>query len=210
MAPLHPFIPIPGVLRVALSGNQAGRPFANVFHCQYSGTVPTAAQLADYADTWFGSAVGALAAIAHETVTYAEVQVTDLSSITAAQVTSGIASPGLLTGVPIPSNACALVNYNSSFRYRGGHPRTYYVAGDQASLLTVNSWTTAFVTAITTAAGDVTGSFPVGGEGGFIPGEQCAISYKSADLYRVVPLIMPIAHLLVSPGIATQRRRMRK
>lgn len=210
MPVLHPFIPIPGVLRVALEGNQAGRPFANVFHSQYTGGPPTADELGTWASTWYASVTAALAVIAHTTVTYESVTATDLSGITAAQVTESEPIAGALAGNTIPSNAAALVNYNSSFRYRGGHPRTYYVAGNQAALLTANTWTDAFVSAINDAAGLVTGSFPVGGSGGFVAGNQCAISYISADVHRVTPVIMPISTLAVSTGIATMRRRMRK
>lgn len=209
MAPVHPFIPIPGVIRVALEGAQAGRPFANVFHAQYTGGPPTAGQLGDWAGTWYTAVTGVLAAIAHTTVTYEQVQVTDLSAITAAQVISASSVPGALAGDTIPSNSCGLVNYNSSFRYRGGHPRTYYVCGVQASMLNANTWTTGFQGNLQDAAESVTSNFALS-EGGFVVTQQCAVSYISADVHRVTPVIMPIGIVTASAGIATMRRRMRK
>lgn len=210
MAPLHPFLPVPGVIRTVLEGTQAGRPWCNVYHSQYTGGPPTADELATWLATWETAVVGVLAPIAHTTVTYTGAQATDLSSISAAQVAVGDSTAGTLAGDTIPSNSCALVNYNSSFRYRGGHPRTYLVAGNQSSLLNPNTWTDAFHTFLTTAAADVFGSFAEGGSGGFVPGQQCAVSYWSADVRRTTPLVMPIATLSVSSGLATQRRRMRK
>lgn len=209
MAPLHPFIPIPGVIRVALEGDQAGRPFANVFHAMYTGGPPTATQLAAWAGTWYTGVTATLAGIAHTTVTYEQVQVTDLSAITAAQVIQAASVPGGLAGDTIPSNSCGLVNYNSSFRYRGGHPRTYYVCGVQASLLTANTWTTAFQGNLSDAAQSVTDAFALA-EGGFVVTQQCAVSYISADVHRVTPVVMPITTVTASAGIATMRRRMRK
>lgn len=210
MAPLHPFIPVPGVVRVALEGTQAGRPFANVFHVQYTGGPPSATVLADYGTEWYNTVTGDLGSIAGATVTYEDAVLTDLSSIAGAQVTVGSTLVGSLAGDVIPANSAALANYNSSFRYRGGHPRTYYVAGTQDSLLNPNTWSDAFVTSVTTVAEAVTAAFGSGGEGGFVPIGQCAVSYISADVHRAVPVVMPITRVVVSSGIATMRRRMRK
>jgi hypothetical protein len=217
MPALHPFIPVPGVIRLALEGVVGGRPFANVFHATYTGGPPTAPVLLDYADTWYDTVTAALAAIAGTSVTYSQVVATDLSSLTGAEVIGGAPVPGGLAGTIIPSNAAVLINYNSSFRYRGGHPRTYLIGGVELSLQTVNEWTDAFVTSCGAAMGTIQGAFAAGGEGGFVPTGQCAVSYRQAgepvtapDGYRLVPLVMPISTYHVSPGVATMRRRMRK
>lgn len=209
MPPLHPFIPVPGALRISLEGTQDGRPWANVFHAFYTGGPPTASNLHDYLSTWYGTAVGELAPLAQGSVLYTGAVATDLSSLTGAQVEVTGPTSGTNPGDLIPSNAAALVNYNSSFRYRGGHPRTYYVAGTQNELLDSNTWAPTFVTAVTTAAANVTAAFEVGATG-FVVQTQGAISYYSGGVARVVPLKMPISTLSVSFGIATQRRRMRK
>lgn len=209
MPALHPFIAVPGVIRISLEGNQDGRPWANVFHARYTGGPPTAANLSTYLSTWYGSAVGALAPQADTATQYTGATATDLSSLTGAQVEVSAPFAGTSGGDLLPSNIAILVNYNSSFRYRGGHPRTYYVGGTQADLANSNTWTSGFVTAATSAAAIVTAAFEVGGVG-FVPTGQCAVSYKTADDYRVTPLVMPISTLSVSAGVATQRRRMRK
>jgi hypothetical protein len=212
MPPLHPFLPVPGVVRLALEGNQAGRPFANIFHVQYTGAAPTAANLDTWAGTWYTSVTGTLAAQAHTTATYTSVTATDLSSITGAQVTAGGPAPGALAGDTIPSNSAGLINWNSSFRYRGGHPRTYLVAGVQTSLLNPNTWTDGFTGNLNDCADSIRAAAATPGTG-FDATGPCAVSYRQAsapDGYRLVPLVMPIATGVASSGIATMRRRMRK
>lgn len=209
MPPLHPFIPVPGAIRISLEGDQAGRPWANVFHAFYTGGPPSATNLHDWLNTWYGTAVSELAPLAGDAVHYDSAVATDLSSLTAAQVEVAGTFTGSRTGDVISSNAAVLVNYNSSFRYRGGHPRSYYVGGVQADLDTPNTWSPGFVTAAAAAAGNVTAAFEVGATG-FVVTTQGAISYWSGGVARTVPLKMPISTLAVSNGVATQRRRMRK
>lgn len=210
MAPLHPFIPVPGAIRIALEGNQAGRPFANVFHAQYSGAAPTDEQLNEYGGVLYENIAGEFASLANQTATYEQMVLTDLSSISGAQTTLGVATPGGLTGDPIPSNSALLLNYNSSFRYRGGHPRSYVVAGDVTSINTPNQWTDAFLTLAGSAALTVHVAFANAAGSGLAMIGQCAVSYRTLDAYRVTPLIMPIGSVSVNPGIASMRRRMRK
>jgi hypothetical protein len=210
MPPLHPFIPVPGVARIALEGNQAGRPFANIFHVQYTGAAPTAPNLLTWVDVWFESVTGTLAGVAHTTATYTGATITDLSSLTGAQVSTAASPvPGGLAGDTIPSNSAGLINYNSSFRYRGGHPRSYLVAGVQTSLLNPNTWTDAFTGNLNDCSDSIRAAAAVPGTG-FDATGPCAVSYRSADAYRVTPLVMPIATGVASSGIATMRRRMRK
>jgi hypothetical protein len=209
MPPVHPFIPVPGVVRLALEGTQAGRPFANIFHVEYTGGPPTAPNLHTWAGSWYAAASAALASLAGVEATYEDVVATDLSSITGAQVTAGSAVPGTMDGGLIPANSAMLINFNSSFRYRGGHPRAYLVAGDRTVVDTANQWDSAFVTTANASWGSVATAFTAAGTG-FTPTSQCAVSYRSADAYRVVPLIMPIATYAANAGIATMRRRMRK
>lgn len=180
-----------------------------MFHAFYTGGPPSADNLHTYLNTWYGTAVGALAPLACTSVHYTHAVATDLSSLSGAQVEVSAPFSGTNSGDSNPSNSCILVNYNSSFRYRGGHPRTYYCGGAQGDMVDTNTWTGAFVAAAATAAGTVTAAFEVGATG-FVVTTQGAISYESGGVPRTVPLKMPISTLSVSTGIATQRRRMRK
>jgi hypothetical protein len=198
LPPLHPFIPVPGAVRVSLEGIQAGRPWANVFHVQYSGAPPYAASAT------------ALSNIQTSDSTILQVVGTDLSSVSGQQVTVGAPIVGLLTTAIIPANSAVLINFNSSFRYRGGHPRAYLVGGVQDSTDTPNTWLPGFVDAVNSAYASVFEAFSAGALEGFTPLGQCAVSYKTADAYRTAPLIMPITTYQVNSGIATMRRRMRK
>jgi hypothetical protein len=208
---VHPFVPVPGVIRLALEGVQNGRPFANVFHVQYTSAPPTAFELEAWVAAWVTDVMGAMQSNMSEEASWNNVVATDLSSISAAQINVPQDVPGLLTGVPIPQNACALINYNSSFRYRGGHPRSYVVAGVQASIATPTTWSSPFITDLQTAASAVLDSFDRT-VGTLVCTNQCAVSYRLANAWRTVPpyVIMPIDLATASPGIATMRRRMRK
>jgi hypothetical protein len=210
MPPLHPFLPVPGVIRVSLEGTQAGRPFANVFHQQYSGDIPASDALFTWVSGWWSQVTTALSNVMHENASFVQAVATDLSSITGAQTAAGGSVAGLLTTAPIPANSAVLVNYNSSFRYRGGHPRSYIVGGVQASMLNPNQWTSGFVASFETAFDSVFAAFSAGELDGTDYTNQCAVSYRLDDAYRTDPLVMPIAVYNVSSGIASMRRRMRK
>jgi hypothetical protein len=210
LPPLHPFIPVPGAVRVSLEGIQAGRPWANVFHVQYSGAPPSNDVLASWCTNWYAASATALSNIQTSDSTILQVVGTDLSSVSGQQVTVGAPIVGLLTTAIIPANSAVLINFNSSFRYRGGHPRAYLVGGVQDSTDTPNTWLPGFVDAVNSAYASVFEAFSAGALEGFTPLGQCAVSYKTADAYRTAPLIMPITTYQVNSGIATMRRRMRK
>jgi hypothetical protein len=209
MPPIVPLEPVPGVVKINLAGSSSVRNWENVFHAQYSGSPPTAAAL-DSAALDLGAVFAAeLAPQMPADGTIETVTITDLSSSSGAQAIFNVGTPGSNVGAIIPASAAFLVNYNSSFRYRGGHPRTYYFVGVQADLLNQSTWTPTFVDAMQAAASAV--HTALGSTAGGLPlTSQCAVSYVTAGSRRLVPVIMPITTATATNGVATQRRRLRK
>lgn len=207
MAPLPA---VPGVVRVTLQGTSSLRNWANVFHVQYAGTIPPAATLVTYAGTLQALWAENLLPLLDESTSTTQIVITDLSSNTGAQVEDAFPAPGTRTGALLPASVAALVNYNSSFRYRGGHPRTYWFVGVETDLLNQSTWTDDFTTDVQNLASATADGFVAGPIDGTTFNNQCAVSYRTADAPRVVPIVMPISTVTASSGIASQRRRMRR
>jgi hypothetical protein len=206
MAPLPA---VPGAVRYVVEGTNGSRNWANVFHVQYTGDPPSIDSLNALSGP-VDTAYSALATYMHEATTIVQSVATDLSSDTGNQVVNIINAVGALTAAPLPSSAAFRVNYNSSFRYRGGHPRSYYIVGDTASLLNSQTWSTAFLDNVSPIVEGITDAFAAGSVDGTNYVTQCAVSYMHEKVARVAPLIMPIAQGIPSLQLATQRRRMRK
>jgi hypothetical protein len=207
---MPPLPNVPAVVRVSLEGTVQGRNWANVFHVRYTGTEPTPTSLSNYLTAWLGVVATEIAPLMDTTTLITGATAVDLTSNTAASAEASLATPGTRAGDLLTANVATLVNYNSSFRYRGGHPRTYYLLGVNADLETANSFTNAFVADVQTFATNMLGYLGTGVVSGTNYTTQCAVSYREGNAPRVTPLVMPIAVATVQAGCATQRRRMRK
>jgi hypothetical protein len=213
MPALGPLPAVPGVCRVVLEGTSIGRNWANVYHVQYTGAIPTAGNLGDFGSGFAAANSAALLGMMNSESTIEQIQITDLSSVTGAQVVTHVGENGTRTGLPIPASAAFLVNYPSSFRYRGGHPRSYYFWGVQTDILNQANWSTTFVGAASGVAANVTASFAAGAFGATTFTSQCAVSYVTGGAtprYRTPPIVQPITITEPSSQIASMRRRMRK
>lgn len=201
---------VPGVIRVSLEGVTTNRNWANVFHVRYTGTPPTPTSLNDYLAAWYTVVTDAVLPLMMDEGACTGATAVDLTSATSASAEVSSTLSGTRTGNPIPSSAAALVNYNSSFRYRGGHPRTYYFVGVTTDLNDQAHWTSAFTTLVQDLANTMLLALGAGVIDATNYVQQCAVSYKQNNEDRAVPLVMPIAVATASGGVATQRRRMRK
>lgn len=207
---MPPLPNVPGVVRFVLEGTSSTRNWANVFHVQYTGAAPSLESLTGLCSGWGDANLGGIVELMDTETTIVQSVATDLASNTGNQAEAAIGVPGTRTGTPLPASAAFLVNYNSSFRYRGGHPRTYYLFGVAADLLNQSTWTSAFLDAAGPVAAAVTSSFAAGTIDGTTYTSQCAVSYKENNEPRVAPLVMPIGATFPQGGLASQRRRMRK
>jgi hypothetical protein len=179
-------------------------------HVTYTEAAPTATTLSDFLNGLAAVFDEALVPLMDAETATTFITGTDLTSDTAAQVTISNGFNGTREGAVLPASIAALVNYNSSFRYRGGHPRTYYLVGVETDVLDQSTWTDAFTALVQTAATDILNACAAGAVAGTNYTGQCAVSYRHADAARVTPVVMPIAVATASSGIASQRRRMRR
>jgi hypothetical protein len=87
---------------------------------------------------------------------------------------SGAPFPGSQTGPdPVPS-LCVVTSFQTTDRYRGGHPRAYMMPGSTASLTaTEDEWTSGFVGLYSTAVGNMFDQAFSAQPGCF----QCAVRY---------------------------------
>lgn len=211
--PARPFVA--NVLKVALTGTIDPYNWACILHCQWSGTTPTATILNALANDVAAGWSAGLKAKMYTGITLSAVTLTDLTSGTGAQ---GLASTTPIVGtnaaVPVSANTSVLVTYPSSFRYRGGHPRTYLPSPAQGDTTDMAHLSNSAVTAWTTDFADLQNTLYGSSSGGTTLGGQCAVSYvystPTPGTPRTTPLVMPIAQgaFTVHSELASQRRRI--
>lgn len=115
---------------------------------QYIGPAPSNAACANWAAAISNSWLAHITPLQDVDTTLTEVSVTDLTSPTSGFGVNLTAHIGTRAGGVLGADMCALIRETIARRYRGGHPRVYLRAGNDNDLLTPQSWTPAFVTAV--------------------------------------------------------------
>jgi len=206
-----PLPPAAQTLKVVINGTtSAGRNWANVLHFKYTGSAPTVAICESLAEVIYGIWVSGLIPMQGEDIAITGVYITDLTSATSAEGGYELETAGSRSGDPIPAGASALASYSILFRYRGGHPRQYILAGVVTDLLNTSAWTTEFVGDMVTAWGGFLSSVSGSASGGTTIAGQVAVSYYSANVRRVAAEIIPLTFTGISGIVASQRRRTRR
>lgn len=190
----------------------------------YSGTAPTSAQMATFAQTAYTAMTTDLKAYWHPDVLLTECIATDLSGASAGTGSYTSSTAGTLTGTELPAGAAALINLTVGRRYRGGKPRMYLPLGSSAEMATTQTWSTGFVTNTTTDFGDllpalqaapwsggtIVSQVNVSYYEGFTAFETPSGRYKNISKLRTGgPVIDTILSAATNTRIASQRRRNR-
>lgn len=201
---------VPGVIKVELLWSQDGIPAANVLYASYTGGAPTETDLAGVAsalatDFW----TLATAAFWSTETTFVGIRLTDLSSDTGAVAEHAMGDTGTNVEGVMPAQACVLVNYSISRRYRGGHPRTYFPAPAFGYMDGPAAWTGAFVSGFSAQVGELYSDLASVSSGALTLTGHVNVSYVTADAPRVDPIVDPITGYVVNGIVATQRRRIR-
>lgn len=206
--PARPFVA--NVCKCVFSGTISAHNFAIVTHFQYSGTAPTAAQLNTLAADFNSSWASDMSPLLVSNTILTAVTITDLASSLGAQGVAATARTGSNGGTTIGGNTSVLVNYPSSIRYRGGHPRSYLPAPPESELASASTISTGAQTSYTTAWNFVLSNMFGVSIGTFTTAGQCAVSYVTAGAPRVTPVVMPISQsaITVELQLASQRRRI--
>jgi len=156
----------PGIARSVLKGMIGVNPWAVVHHWQFgTSSLPWTQHDADLlALTTFNAWGSAFMSHCGNNISTAEVDVADLTNSTGVgSIYTHTPVLGTIGGPLEPSSACVVVQNRIAARYRGGHPRTFWPALMQGSMLNEYQWipanalqiqvaAAAFVTAIVTAA----------------------------------------------------------
>jgi len=212
---LGPLPDVANVVRIKFTGLNQTTPWVALMFWHYLGASPTASALSTFctavADTWQASLVPTM----HTTVSLQGVEAWDLSARTGAVGAGGTPHVGTRAGTPLPTSAAACVGWNVSYRWRGGHFRTYWPAGTQQDLVNGHIWVES-ARASFEAANEgflvAMNALTLGSAGGYLTGIRYVHSVGEPPNrhpeYLVPPLDLQIRSATVDPRLDTQRRRL--
>lgn len=210
---------VPAVVQVLWKGYASDSvPWLNKFFVRYTGAAPTAADLDTYALNVMGDLVTNLTPLQSSAVALTEVEATDLASSTGAVGVFSATTAGTRTGTYNPNSAAVLASWHVARHYRGGHPRTYVIAGSDTDIDTGTLWNAGFTTAVHTALLAMVTSM-LTAAGAFTPSAHVNVSYFGGAptdpiTHKSIPRVSPQVDVIspsgvtVSLKIASQRRRL--
>jgi hypothetical protein len=210
-----PLPPVADVFRWEMLGTYEDAHWANVFHVGYSFTgVPTQTDidnvneaLKDVFDTNITALMTAACASTQSILT-------DLTSSTGlrSEVTETVAG-SVTTGNQLPASMAIGVSWPIARRYRGGHPRSYFVASTDTYARAASSKliSTGGIASWEAGALGLFSGVPGAVSGAYLSLALGAVSYRTANAPRVTPLWEPFTGTgVVHPRFDTQRRRLGK
>ena len=214
---------VPGVIRVTIPFKYGGDTSClNRLYIHYAGTAPTPAQLQTFADS-VSTAWGAqIKSLCTGDVVQNPIQCTDLSSSTGAVASGTTSNTGTRAGAGNPAGIACMIQFLIARRYRGGKPKVFLPAGVAPDILTPQTWTAAFLTAVTNqwatfiadiliagwaAAGTLT-HVNVSYYAGNTPVQNpITHRWRNVPTLRGAPVVDPVLGYSTETGIASQRRR---
>lgn len=215
--------PVPGVFKFLLQwGDGTDTNALSVLHFQYSGAVPTGVDWNNYCSAFNGLQAAEWPIVLDSSSSYMGCAAIDLS-VGGAEGGTAASVVGTRAGNPIGAASSCLIHYPISRRYRGGKPRTYLPMGTDADLLTRQTWTGAFLSAIETFWNTVrVAAVDAGPVGASVVGSQVAVSYygppnrlitgstgrvRTISTVRATPIVDVLSSFQPRPKVASQRRR---
>jgi len=211
---MPPLPAVPGVIKFVIEGDTPANAWANVLHWSYSGTAPTPGDLNSFCESlytaWNTNIMPNVVTTAH----LLEVNAVDLSSDLGASGVWSASAAGTGADVETSGNLAVLVTKTIPRRYRGGHPRTYVLAGAPADLATASTWNSTLVNAITAAYGEVQTAMIGLTHGATTILTEVCVSYMESvgtppvATRRAVPLVLTVNSAIAQARIGSQRRRI--
>lgn len=199
--------PVPGVIKVALTGTLDLVEIATVFHMGYQGAPPTGQALEVAANTILDQWNTHMVVHMCNTTVYQLCTVTDLSSETGAVAVFEETMTGGAAGTAVPNNVQLVISKAIARRYRGGRPRTYIPGLPEAQLVSQTHWGSAFAVTIADAWAAFIQSITQSAGVPFTYGEVC-VHYVKNDQPLVVPLVDATVGATARTLIGTLRRRL--
>lgn len=207
---MPPLPNVPQVVKLTIGGAYHDTRWLNIWYVHYTGTAPSAAQLATYltnVDLGMSPLYAAEMSVDNSVDTYTA---TDLSSATGAENAISVSHFGVRTGDFVPANVCMVASMEIARRYRGGHPRKYLPWGTAGTYATgsTKDWDGAFVTdcqsKINSCLSAMHGTFG----GGPTFDETVNVSYRNAGAVRPAAVVDVITSAVIRTRICSQRRRL--
>lgn len=210
---MPPLLPVPSTLRMRLNGTYQGQPWVAIQHWKYQGGVPNAVGLQAICNSFVTHWLTNIAPICHTTVGLTTVEGWDLATADGAYaISTSPGGSGTLIGTALPVSAAAVVTWKVQYRWRGGHPRTYWPAGDTSKLSNGRSWLQAFQTSMATAnSGFLSGvnSIVSGSLSGHLVCVRREHTLPDGTLEKFdPPLVLDVIGSLVDSRLDSQRRRL--
>lgn len=193
------------------------------YFINYTGTAPNNTQLNTLCDAVMTDAVTNLKGLYGVDTTLEGVEITDLSSSTAATgVSSHAVIVGNRSGGVLPADIALLESLQVHRRFRGGHARIYWPFGTQTDLDDPQTWLAAFVSAATTdiathlgvviaanwSGGTMVGRVNVSYYEGFHTVTGSTGRVRNVSDPRTTALVDAIISHIVRLGIASIRKRL--
>lgn len=197
--------PAPGVTRAVFNYTSQGIATANVLHFTQppGSTAPDPTALAsDLKGFW----VAAIAPLVHQTHILQNVTCTDLGPTGPPQAihTTGLPSPGLQTGDPMPNNVALVMSLKTALRGRSYRGRLY-----EGGIAESNALGNEAVSAYRDALVSAWSQLIVYTGGPLTPDLTWVIlSYFNAGSQRSSPVATPVTTLTANTHFDTMRRRM--
>lgn len=213
---LGPLPPVPNVIRLKLNGMNQTTPWVGLFFWHYLGAPPTAANLNSFCTAAVAAWQSSLTPSFSNFVSVVNAQAWDLSSPAGASGIGGTTAVGTRVGSALPVSVAACVGWKVSYRWRGGHPRTYWPAGVLGDVTSGHLWAETARAAF--EAGNEgwlsqMNAITLGGAGGYLTCIRYVHTVHNEDGTKNVeylnpPLDLQIQRAVVDARLDTQRRRL--
>jgi hypothetical protein len=151
--------------------------WANSFYAQYTGAGPTGAQLSAVATSISSNWLTDISPLQVGAITMTSVVCTDLASVNGASGENLTTRTGTRAGGELANSVAYLTTYAIARRYKGGHPRSYWLIGTATDQATGDSWLGGALTAFNTGITNFLAFFYGGGAAGFTFSNQCNVSW---------------------------------
>lgn len=208
-----PPLPSPGkVIKMEVMYHNEDSKAVNLFHIAYTGTQPTISDLTNLYDAIAASLLYIYDHNGVASLIIDLVRLIDLDSDTGNEFQFAPSNLGTLTGDVLSSNNAVVVSHEILRRYRGGHPRSYFMLGSATTLegSSTNQWQASFLTNVSNDFDSfkaAVNGYSSGGQG------QCTlvnVSYRSGNAIRVTPVVDVIVSSIGRARVCSQRRRLGK
>jgi hypothetical protein len=206
-------LPVAQCLRVAAHGTIDAYPFASLFNWKYTGGSTTSVELDTFCNS-FGSAWNThFAGLYPASTRLTGVVAYDMTAPDAPQGQAGFATPGSRVGTMLPAQVACCVTWKVNYRWRGGHPRTYFpfgVTGDLADAAHFNQTFTDPVDTACEAFRAQVNSLLLGSKVGYMAlvRRQHTPIKGQPPVNFDPPLVLVINGSEVDTRVDTQRRRL--